>query len=163
MKKYLAILLFSISFLSCEKDDICDSSNVTTPQVVITFYDKVATDTKKNVVNLSVNAPSFSALNFSNVSTIKIPLQMAQDATAFQLIKNGADNDATNDVIDELNFNYIRENIFVSRACGYKTIFNLTNTNSSLVILDGTDWIDHVEIVQPKIETENETHIKVYF
>lgn len=163
MKNIFIIALFCLLFTACEKDDICDAATVTTPKVVITFYDKVAISELKKVVNLSVNATNYGTLSFNDVNTIKIPLQTSQDATIFNFVKNGADTDSSNDVTDVLSFAYTREQLFVSRACGYKTIFNLTNSNTDILVLGGTDWIDHVEIIKPKIETENETHIKIYF
>jgi hypothetical protein len=73
---------------------------------------------------------------------------------------NGADNDPANDETVTLTFNYERSNVFISRACGYKTIFNLTNVLPT--DFTGT-WISSLTIEQPNIINENETHIKIYF
>ena len=56
MKKIqlLFICLFSISFSSCEKDDICEATTPTTPKLVIEFYDVLNRTVKKNVNNLAV-------------------------------------------------------------------------------------------------------------
>ena len=158
MKKIFLLLLITISFSSCEKDDICDASNVTTPQVVISFYDKTITSSLKAVDTLTINVTGFETKKYYAKNSIKIPMKTTADAVDYNFTKNG-----TSSITDVLNFTYSRENIFVSRACGYKTIFNLTNDNSSILTLDGSDWIDHIEIVKPKIENENETHIKIYF
>lgn len=161
MKKIL-ILLIIFSFSSCEKDDICDETSVTTPQLVIAFYDKANPTTLKNVENLGVIDPNLSTgLGYNQVSTIKIPLKITADATTFNFIKNGSDSDVTNDITDAFNFTYARENLYVSRACGFKTVFNLSNTNTNLVLTN--NWIDHIEIVNSKIDNQKETHVKVYF
>ena len=83
--------------------------------------------------------------------------------TQLQFIKNGGTDDTSDDNIDVLQFSYTTSDIFVSRACGFKRIFNLTNTNTNLIISDKDNWMTSSVITQPNIETENETHIKIYF
>ncbi len=57
MKKIFLFLLISFSFLSCEKDDICDATTPTTPRLVIEFYDSlIATPTLKNLTNFKAVA-----------------------------------------------------------------------------------------------------------
>jgi hypothetical protein len=75
-------------------------------------------------------------------------------------VLNGADNDTANDETVTLTFNYERSNVFISRACGYKTIFNLTNVLPT--DYTGT-WISSLTIEQPNVINENETHIRIYF
>jgi hypothetical protein len=67
---------------------------------------------------------------------------------------------------DVVRFNYTRNNIFVSRACGYKTLFTLDETNPyALSELDpaGTTWIKNISVNQYQISDENETHINLFF
>lgn len=165
MKQLIILFLITFSLVSCEKDDICDETTSTTPQVVIEFYNAASPNTLKNVSNLKVVANGFTEAltETTGVSKIKVPLQINLDATTWQFIENGLDTDTTNDNADVLTFNYSHNDVFVSRACGYKTIFNLTNSNTNLVTSDADNWIDHITIIQPNIETENETHIKIYF
>ena len=165
MKQILLLVLFTLTLSGCEKDDICDENTSTTPNVVIEFYDAASPNTLKNVTNLKVVANGFTEAltGTSAVSKIKVPLQTNLDATTWQFIQNGLDNDATNDNEDILNFTYLRETVFVSRACGYKIVYDLTNSNTNLVATDADNWIDHITIIQPNIDTENETHIKIYF
>jgi hypothetical protein len=70
---------------------------------------------------------------------------------------------SSNDNIDILTFNYQRVDEYVSRACGYKTLFTLNSTNPITVTPDSDNWIQSVVVSQPNIENENETHIKIYF
>jgi hypothetical protein len=78
---------------------------------------------------------------------------------------NSASSTGANE--DFLQFNYTRQNVFVSRACGYKTIFELNATPNGVIKTDSTTpdgfWIQDINIVTTNIETENETHIKIYF
>ena len=63
-------------------------------------------------------------------------------------------------------YSTIRNNVYISRACGYKTLFNL-NSLSGIVQTepltpDGT-WIKNIVVVKPNLETENEVHVQIYF
>ncbi|WP_291132969.1 DUF6452 family protein [Flavobacterium sp. UBA7682] len=166
MKKILALLLLAISFSGCEKDDICVDE--TTPRLIIEFYDDANPANLKNVTNLEVTevGRADSLKIFSGVSVIELPLKNTADMTKYSLVLNststipGLPND------DYLEFNYTRENVFVSRACGYKTIFKLNNSNGFIPTdseaLD-SPWILNHSIQTSNIETENDVHIKIYF
>ncbi len=158
------LLLLSVCFSSCEKDDICDTNTPTTPKVVIEFYDVANPTTLKNVTNLGVIAPGFTnGFGFTAVSKIKVPLKTFQDTSILHFIQNGSIDPTTDDNLDEITFNYTRKTVFVSRACGYKTLFKLNTTNPITVTPDSNNWIQNVIVSQPNIENEDETHIKIYF
>ncbi len=168
MKKIFLFLLIAFSFSGCEKDDICDAATATTPRLVIDFYDiNTTTPTLKAVSNLGIVAPPLTTgISFNGVTRIYVPLKTTEDTTTMYFIQNGADTDATNDNTDILTFNYSRNNVYISRACGYKTLFNL-NSLSGIVQTepltpDGT-WIKNIVVVKPNLETENEVHVQIYF
>lgn len=163
--KRIFFLLFVVSLLGCEKDDICDPATATTPSLVIQFYDADSPNNVQTVTNLKVIAPGFTnaVSGTSGVSKITIPLKTSENTTSFEFIQNGSDTDTTDDNTDVLQFTYNRTNIYVSRACGYKVNFDLTNTNTNILTADTDNWIQSIVIAQPNIETENETHIKIYF
>ena len=164
MRKLFLLLIISCFFSGCEKDDICDENTPTTPKVVIEFFDTVATTTAKNVTNLKVTATGFtSELKFNAVSKITVPLKTFTDVSALNFTLNGSDTDLTNDNQDEVTFNYTRKTEYVSRACGYKTLYTLDATNPVTVTPDANNWIQNVIVSQPNIENENETHVKIYF
>ena len=167
MKKIFLLLLIAFAFSSCEKDDICDAATTTTPRLIVQFYDISNPTILKPVSNLGIIAPGFaSGLSFSGVSKIEVPLKTTEDNTTFSFIQNGADTDTTNDNNDIIQINYSRTNVFVSRACGYKTIFALNSLNG-IVQTDATTpdglWIQGINIITSNIETENEIHVKLYF
>lgn len=165
MKKYIItslLLLFAVSSWNCEKDDICAETTPKTPKVIIDFYDIINQTELKNVTNLVIIEPSFnSGFSYNGVNTINIPLRTNQDTTTLQFILNGSDNDTTNDIIDELTFNYERNDVYISRACGYKTLFQLNTPNG--ITTSSNNWIQNIEIIQANINNENETHVKIYF
>ena len=164
MKRILLLLLASFFFSSCEKDDICDANTPTTPKVVIEFYDVANPTVLKNVVNLGVIAPGFTnGFGFANTSNIKVPLKTFQDSSVLYFIQNGSAEPTSDDNQDEVTFNYTRKTEYISRACGYKTLYTLDATNPVTVTPDASNWIQNVIVSQPNIENENETHVKIYF
>lgn len=173
MKKIFLVLLVAFSFSSCEKDDICDAATSTTPRLVIEFYDNlIATPTLKSLTKLKAVATGMdegvvfnSALTdssryLSNSSKVYLPLDPSANTTTYTLTNNFGAATANADV---LTFYYTKKEVYVSRACGYKYLFNLTNTNTDILTPDTDNWIKNIIIVKPNLETENEVHIKIYF
>jgi hypothetical protein len=165
MKKYIItslMLLLAVSFWNCEKDDICSEDTQTTPKLVIEFYDAANPTVLKNVTNLGIVETSLSeGYAFNAVSKITVPLRTNQDLTNINFVLNGSDDDTTNDISDVVTFNYSRLENYISRACGYKTTFILNDTDG--LVIPTSNWISSFEIIQPNIENENETHVKIYF
>ena len=177
MKKILVLLLISICFSGCEKDDIC--TDETTPRLVLEFYDISNPSNLKNVVNLKVKgitAPDFIVFNESlpidnpnrylfNGNKLELPLDITQDTTLYSMILNS--NSLTGANEDFLQFNYTRQNVFVSRACGYKTIFDLNAFPNGVIKSNAPPpdgfWIQDINILTTNIVTENEIHIKILF
>ena len=167
MKNILLVLLIAFAFSSCEKDDICDANTPTTPRLIIDFYDATNPTVLKNVNNLKVIGDGMADDNpletFNGVSQIQLPLKTTAELTKYRLILNSTTASINE---DKLQFDYIHEDVFVSRACGYKTIFKLNSPNgvtkTDAVTPDGF-WIQELNIETTNIENENETHLKIYF
>ena len=172
MKRILALLLITICFSSCEKDDIC--AEETTPRLIMEFYDVTNPTVKKNVTSLKVTGYKTdnttlltdSLGTFSGVSKIELPLRITEDVTKYSLILNSTSTSVTPNT-DILEFKYTRQNVFVSRACGYKTIFTLNNSPNGVIRTDNvipeSFWMQNINIQTTNINTENEVHIKVFF
>ncbi len=171
MKKILILLLIAIfPFASCEKDDICDANTSTTPRLVIDFYDALNPTVLKNVTNLKVigegipDGVVFTSGTTTSANKISIPLKTTETSTSFKFILNSGNALFVNE--DNIKFNYTHEDVFVSRACGYKTIFNLTPTNPYTLTdaaVPDVLWIKSISVIKNNIENENETHIKIFF
>ena len=176
MKKIVFItlsLLLSLSFWNCEKDDICAEGTPVTPRLIIEFYDAANPTVLKNVTNLRVQGlgaanplvfnENFEETNprrfLTNGNKIAIPLKTFTNISEFDFILNSGDISENTDAI---TFTYDKDEIYISRACGYKTIFTLTENNPTIFPVSGY-WIQNIEVVQPNIETENEVHVKIYF
>jgi hypothetical protein len=176
MKKILALLLIAISFSACEKDDICTEE--TTPRLILEFYDISNNANLKEVIDLKVKAEGAadfivfdSTLDEDNEerylfngSKLELPLKITEGSTKYSLILNSTSTVNINE--DLLQFDYTPKNVYVSRACGYKTIFELNSPigviKTDAAVPDGF-WIQDMNILTTTIETENETHIKIYF
>ena len=162
MKK-IVLLLFVFLLLGCEKDDICDANTTTTPLLKIDFYTNGSIATPKKVTKLEVkeNGTLVVYKNFDGVSSISIPLKTTVGETVYDFTLNKG---TTTEKIDVVKFSYSTKDVFVSRACGFKKAFDLTNTNSlaGFVTPIPAQWIADVQIVKNNIEN-NETHIKIFF
>jgi hypothetical protein len=171
----LLIVLFSIS--GCEKDDICDANTPTTPRLVIEFYSISNSSVLKNVTNLKVigdgmdNGIVFSTATdgsqyVTKGSKIYIPLKTDANSTTYSFILNYGNTNTSFVNEDKITFNYTHRDVFVSRACGYKTLFTLNPTNTytqTAVPVTSAKWIQYISVEKNNIDNENETHIKVYF
>jgi len=176
MKKIVFItlsLLLAISFWNCEKDDICAEGTPVTPRLIIEFYDAANPTVLKNVTNLRVQGEGVDdplvfnenleetnpARFLTNGNKIAIPLKTFANISEFDFILNHGD---VSEDTDAITFTYDKEEIYISRACGYKTIFSLTDNNPNVFPATGY-WIQNIEVMQPNIENENEVHVKIYF
>lgn len=151
MKKYLVItIIFLVTFLSCEKDDICIED--TTPKLIIRFYDNDIRTELKQLDAMYVWVVDFDSIStYNNVKTdsIVIPLNLKENITKYVIEKNA--------IKDTIEFNYFRNDIFVSRSCGYKTNFENLEINSHTL-----NWIKNYTIINPIIENETAAHINIY-
>ncbi|WP_158729091.1 MULTISPECIES: DUF6452 family protein [unclassified Flavobacterium] len=173
MKKIiLFVFALALSFSSCEKDDICDAKTPTTPRLVIDFYDFEKPSVKKNVNSLKVVGEGqtegilFNGSPTTNANRITIPLKTVGTSTSFKFTLNSGN--ANPALVDEdvIRFNYTTQELFVSRACGYKSLFTLDQA-APFVHTDATaanqKWIKFIEVVTRNIDNENQAHIKIFF
>ncbi len=168
MKKIILVLLFAYSFSACEKDDICDTKTTsTTPKLVVEFYDIINPTAPKSVSNLDIIANGVATgISFAPGSKILVPLQIDATTVRYQFVQNGATEATTDNNTDIITIKYNAKNTYVSRACGYKTTFELDPINP--VVLTDTApadnlWMREVQVRTYKIENENEIHVKILF
>jgi len=159
MKKIILIFLLFLSFYSCQKDDIC--IDPITPNLIIRFYDFADNSILKTVDNLQIkNIDIDSIYNNNIVSTdsIAIPLNINQDITKYVLSINSNDQALINS--DTITISYIRKPTFVSRSCGFKTLFN--DVKISLTT-DNDNWIKSISTVDSlqNITNEKKAHVKI--
>ena len=141
--------------MSCEKDDFC--IDPITPNMIIRFYDATNTSNTKSVSNLSVNPEGLDVI-YSNESldSILIPL----DVTSGQIIYNFSKGNNQ----DIITIDYNVEEVFVSRSCGFKAIFNnvtVTSDVSNNWIIGLTETLQNT-ITIPTIENESAAHLQIF-
>lgn len=185
-RSFLAIcllVLFVQPFTFCEKDDICESSVEKTPLLVIQFFDIDNIQNPKNVNDLRIIGTEFLydsihvPLFFDAVSEIKIPLKVHQDETEYYFYLNYDNADVTLRNTDKVVIKYTRDDIYISRACGYKTYFELDFLNPfdfsepippsnpyPIEYPSGNEsWIKGINIINTEINQDDEAHIYIYF
>ena len=154
-KHYLLLSFIALLVSSCEKDDFCIEP--VTPNMVIRFYNATNITQTKPVENLSVNPEGLDELySNANLDSILIPL----DVTSNQIIYNLSSESN----IDVITINYDVEEVFVSRSCGFKAIFNNVSVSSDVSndwILGLTETLENT-ITIPTIDNETAAHVKIF-
>ena len=156
MKKYYLFLsLIALLISSCEKDDFCIEP--ITPNMIIRFYNATNISETKAVNDLTINISNLDSI-YTNVSldSIVIPL----DVTSNQIIYNFSSG--TN--VDILTIDYEIQEVFVSRSCGFKAIFNnvtITSDVSNDWIIGLTETLENT-ITIPTIDDESAAHIQIF-
>ena len=150
--KYIVIpiLIAFVAFLSCEKDDICSDETSTTARLFIEFYNSSSNENLKNVTKFRVqgvgNDDALSSYNIVTASSVYLPLKTTENTTQFKLHNNYSIND---------------NGTYVSKACGYKTVFE--NVTIS-VVDDGDKWINNIISTTDNepISNEDEAHFYLF-
>lgn len=174
MKKFIAsvavLLTLTIYLVSCEKDDICSEDTPTTPNVIIEFYDRDIQDQLKSLAGMQYYEVGNDNIDTLNGSRLELPLRTDADTVKWAFKYTATIGGETYTNIDILEFRYTRNEVYVSRACGYKTLFLLDQGDSlepnplhtDDVSADGL-WIYGITTLTNTIENEDETHVKIFF
>ena len=154
MIKIIKAILFSVlisTVLSCEVDDIC-IEDVSTPKLIIRFYDVLEPEDTKEVEGLYVWAENKDSLYVdTSVDSIALPINTFATQTKYLLSKDN--------IVDTLYIHHINQEIFVSRSCGYKFNFELLNDTHT-----SNEWIADFETIESPqiIENEQAAHTKIF-
>ncbi|WP_139959619.1 DUF6452 family protein [Flavicella sediminum] len=148
MKKYVfALFVALVGIYSCEIDDFC--SLETTPRLIISFYD-VEDPTEYKEVPLYAWANEMDSIyNAVIVDSIYIPLDPSANSITYKLSHTKE--------VDQIDFTYEVDDVFVSESCGFKSTFK------NLKIVSNTNvWIQRIDISNAIIENETQAHVKIY-
>ncbi len=160
LQKILFLTLITALLLGCTRDDICAETTATTPKLIIVFNDFVNPTERKTVPNLTVRTTDTNqtvVINATATDSIAIPLRTAADFTRYEFIR---DDNTINALSEAYRFGYNREELYVNRACAFKTVYsNLDAIEDD----EGTnDWILNVQIENQTVENELEAHITIF-
>lgn len=154
-------ILFSIS---CERDDICIDE--ITPKLIIRFYDFENPELFKDVANLKVNIEGADGDYVNETITtltdsIALPINVVGNQTRFTLTLQESEVLEQEENADVLEITYTQEDVFVSRPCGYKAVFNDVVPDLEV---DEDNWIDEVVPLSDPLDINNESsaHVKIY-
>ena len=153
---FLTILIF---LFACEPDDICLSEIDDTPKLLIGFYDKNSGNLKE-VENLKIQGLDNDQIYiFETIDSIGIPLINNKNLTTFNLTKNFDEDNVDSGNNDKMFVNYNPIWIYISRACGYVTNYDIDNL---IIENDNENWIIESEIITYRIKDEENIHVKIY-
>ena len=162
--KFSAIFIILLITIGCEKDEICLED--TTPHLIVRFYNQNIPDELKSVLNLKVNIEGIEG-DYDNetikvlTDSIAIPLMVTENRTRFILTLPGDEEEGVEDNLDTITLIYTQEDIFVSRSCGYKTVYHDAKVT---LTQDDDNWIKFLEPTADPLEIidENLAHVKIY-
>lgn len=181
------VLCIALALISCERDDICAESTSTTPRLLIEFYDisnpddlrsvpritvygeGLVTDEDGNITEPTSNTDATILFN-ENANAVQLPLligSVGETITLRYIIEKDTnlrldDDTATASNVDILELSYTSEFIYVSRACGYKSIFNNLSITLNPDGIDSDTWIEDIQTQTTTIENENTVHVYTY-
>ncbi len=156
MKKKISYLLGLVTLLtslsSCEEKTICDLSTDTPLRA--SFYsilnDTLEVDTLvESITVVGIGNSDSLVEGLSSQNGVNFTLNPFEDITSFHLILDG--------VGDTITISYERELELVSELCGFITTFDIRKLQSTY------HYIDSVALINTKVRTENEQHVKIYF
>lgn len=162
MKRVLFLIGCFLSLTACQHNDICIEDQPATPKLVIKFYDAAHPGVLKPVTNFNAKALNSTSFYFEkpvNDTVVSIPLRTYENFTSYRFV---AARDSLEINSDTIKFTYTPEEIYISRACGYRDIF--TDFNTTVKQENNTsNWIKAIEIQQPNaITNEDDVHLFIY-
>tara|TARA_B100000900_G_scaffold115575_1_gene97166 strand:- start:1592 stop:2071 length:480 start_codon:yes stop_codon:yes gene_type:complete len=153
---YSRVILILFFFISCEPDDICLESNEDTPNLILKFVDSFSGE-NKSVSNLRIKGiNNIEDFFVGTVDSISIPLNNYENTSSFSFTKEFESNQSNEDLI---YFNYTRNNVYISRSCGYKMEYDIENI---IVENDNSNWIEDAIIETRTVNNEISHHVKIY-
>ena len=154
---FLSMVLFGL--WSCTKDDLCSEETPTTPLLTIEFLDITDRLTPKPANDLAIRVrDADSTVVYPSVSdvTVAIPLDTEADQSQFYLIDQASSEE--NLSVVQLDLFYQRQDIYVNRACAFKTIYTNMAFESDQTPLS---WIQDIELLNPTVEDAS-VHMYIY-
>ena len=151
--------LFFLLFVSCEPDDICLDTIEDTPKLVIGFYDKFSGDLKE-VTNLKIQGENNEEIYiYKTIDSIGIPLKNSTNLTVYSFTKDFNESTSNSGNEDKIYINYNYNWEYISRACGYKTNYEIDELNTEN---DSSNWILETEIVNYARINAESFHVKFF-
>ena len=154
------ILMFMMSLLSCEKDDVCNEGTPGTPRLIIRFYDHENPTAYKGLPGVFVQeVKQEKPIFYTEFDSIAIPLDLSLPATRYAFVLSSATDSVT--IADTLDFHVQdRWDIYSRRACGYSANYRLGNPPVSAI--NSPTWFIRAEKITDTINNEERAHLAIY-
>ncbi|PKA84321.1 hypothetical protein ATE92_2503 [Ulvibacter sp. MAR_2010_11] len=159
LKKIIILITIFTALNGCTRDDICSEGTATTPLLIITFKDSANPLVAKDVPNLTIETAdnnSTQVITQTTTDSIAIPLNVSADISKYRF---KYDDEGENPNMDILTFTYSREDIYVNRACAFKTVFD--NLAAAKEDEGSANWVFSIIVEQQRIENETQAHITI--
>jgi len=159
IERLLVFFILFLSILGCTRDDICGEENATTPLVIITFNDIINPTERKSVTNLTVETTDVNSkevISSTTTDSIAIPLRNAAELTQYRFKKGVGTASPNTDIV---TITYTTEDIYVNRACAFKTIYR--DIAGSRQSEGSANWIIQINTQTLDIIDETQTHIVI--
>ncbi len=162
----LLVIVWCSVLSSCQRDDLCVPDELDFPRLVVVFVDARNQLVRKPVetlevleINDSILLPlnATGATRLTQVDSIAIPLRIDQSITQLEFIQRLSTNAVNRSPVD---VNYIQEEQYVNRACGFIPEFN----NLSLDRPDNPamdEWITNFIIRTPDVTSNQDIHVEI--
>lgn len=164
--RYLFAFIAITSLVACEKDDICEGE-AATPNMRIEFYDKANSTVLKSFFKVRCFAvpetpsDSIKYIEYMNRSEIQLPLNITSNQTVWNITLFQIVNNDTIQKTDQITFTYNPKIEYVSKACGYKTIFE--NVTANLNENNPGNWITNFTLLTNNIINQETPDAKIYY
>ena len=153
-----SIFFIFLMLLSCEKDDICLEGTPATPRMIILFKDHENPQAKKQVTKLLIKGlGQVDSLTIFSGDSIAIPLRNNYEFTQYEFTLNTSSPTLS----DSLQINHRQFDIYINRACGYKSNFILENP-FYYKLTNGDGWIKRIEKIRDTLSDEKKSHLAIY-
>ena len=135
-----------VSTVSCQ-DEFCLEE--TTPDMFVGFYNNANTSEFKEAELIIWANEKDTLFNGIVSDSIRLPLDTQNNSVVYHL--------SINDAVEDLTLTYTTEDIFVSKACGFKSVFNNFSSTTTQ-----NNWILNNSTTVTNLTNENQVHVKIF-
>ena len=170
-QQLILLLLIAICMMaSCSKDDLCIPEDAATPRLIVVFVDANNGLLRKPVEQLeiyetgndsvAITLNGLGETSLTEVDSIAIPLRIDPDtgdrkSTQFDFVRTLA----TIEISSTIDFEYLQNEIYINRACGFQAIFNELDANLETPPING--WITSLTVQQRDVTSNNDIHVEI--
>ncbi len=157
--KIFILLVIIIPLLFSCKDSPCDVNTSSLLQVGFYAYPRKAVkpDTLDTLSIYGMGKTGYFLYKDSSSSSIYLPLSMNVNSSSFiiySIIKRKGISDS---LTDTLTLNYNRHLQYISKECGFATIFKITNVNVT------RHFFDSLSVTNTTVTTSYGENIRIFF